>query len=594
MNDFPNFDARAQAAMLAAAIGDALGWPQENRSGRVGGKRGIKPQLEFNEWRRRAGGQFANHEEVIGAGEYSDDTQLIAAMGRCLLSGHDWWARWTETELPLWVLYERGGGRATKRAAQAWAKGALPWRGETSQRYFAAGGNGVAMRVLPHLLRGDDDFVGVSATIIADGIATHGHPRALVGALGYAYALWNALRRNERLAYGALIDRVRDDAEIWSRRESVAVVAPDWDDMADAGSGSYDEIWGKTVGEFVDLLDVCADAMGQGALSVDRETLAKLGTFDKQVSSAGTVTAAGAIFLASRYASRPAQGLIAAAFVQGGDSDTLASMTGGLLAAINGGDWLGPTTERVQDGAYLKRLARELLVGQAHDGHRQPEGRPRAILDRLEETEVGAELPLPDGRTGRLRDVVEHPTKSRNRIRTFVVETDDGQTLFFKRISRLPAPPEPKNIEPPAKKNASAASVSVPDGTGRRQRMVMALEVADLERSLAFWRDIAHLEVKRSEGWASVNGYLALFPTGSHPPESGSQLDMSYEAETAHPSQRIVVFVDGDELKGIRERLGRAVLPVAPLQTNGSKPIGVCCTDPDGNVVEFRASNGMG
>ena len=481
-------------------------------------------RLEFSEWRRRDGGQFASHEEVIGAGEYSDNTQLIAGIGRCLLSGKNWWSRWTDTELPLWVLYERGGGGATKRAAQSWAKAAPPWRGETSERYFAAGGNGVAMRVLPHLLLGSPEFNGVAATIVADGIATHGHPRALVGALGYAYALWHALRREDRLGYGALVEKVRDDAAIWSQRPSVGVVAPDWEEMADAGSGSYDEVWGKTVEELVDLLEVCADAIGQGALSVDHETLSKLGTFDKKVSSAGTITAAGAIFLASRYASRPGQGLIAAAFAPGGDTDTLASMTGGLLAAINGSDWLGAATDRVQDGGYLARLARTLVVGGA--GHRppDPEGRTRAVLDRLEEVEVGGELRLPDGRGARLRNVVEHATKTRNRIRTFVVETDNGQTLFFKRTTRLPAIAEPKKSDPATKQEASPVATREAEGAGagKRQRMVMALEVADLERSLAFWRDVAHLEVKRSEGWASVNGYLALFP--GREPSAGAGL----------------------------------------------------------------------
>ena len=72
---------RAEAAMLAAAVGDALGWPQENRASRVGGRRGVEPELEFSEWRRREGGSYAPHEETIAAGTYSDDTQLILATG---------------------------------------------------------------------------------------------------------------------------------------------------------------------------------------------------------------------------------------------------------------------------------------------------------------------------------------------------------------------------------------------------------------------------------------------------------------------------------------------------------------------------------
>ena len=588
MSDFLDFDTRAEAAMLAAAVGDALGWPQENRGGRIGGKRDVEPRLEFVEWRRRGGGRFANHEEVIGAGEYSDDTQLIAAVSRSLLAGSDWWSRWTRSELPFWLLYERGGGGATKRAAQAWTKGTPPWTGETRDRYFSAGGNGVAMRVLPHLLRRDGGFAEAAQAIVADGIATHGHPRALVGAQAYAFALWSALRRQQRLAYGALLEEVRNGVDVWSVRPSVDDVAPDWARAAKtAMEGAYDDIWEATVGEMTDLLDACLEGIGQGALSIDRETLAKLGTFDKRVSSAGTVTAAGAIFLASRYASRPAQGLVAAAFAEGADTDTLGSMTGGLLAAISGGDWLGGARELLQDDRYVARLARALVAGpQEGDSTRSAPDQARSFHGSLETTEVGGEMALPDGRSGRLRNLVDHPTKTRNRIRTFVVECEDGQTLFVKRITRLS-----NRAESATEAHASPAAA---EGARRRQRMVIAMEVRDLDESIAFWRDVANLEVKRSERYADVSGFLALFPAEQRGSVGRTQLDMEYEPRLTPPRQRIVVFVEGQEINAIKERLGKTALPVAPLLTNGDRPVGICCADPDGNLVEFRESNGIG
>src|SRR5215211_5272005 len=127
MPDVVDIRARAEGAMLATAVGDALGWPQEDRSGRVGGRRAVEPRLEFSEWRRREGGRYAAHEEAIGAGEYSDDTQLVLALARALRAGDSWWERLTEVELPFWLFYERGGGAATKRAARSWANGKPPW-----------------------------------------------------------------------------------------------------------------------------------------------------------------------------------------------------------------------------------------------------------------------------------------------------------------------------------------------------------------------------------------------------------------------------------------------------------------------------------
>lgn len=561
--------------MLAAAVGDALGWPQEDRSGRVGGSRGVKPQLDFVEWRRRSGGRYASHEVVVGAGEYSDDTQLIAAVGRSLLSGDDWWKRWTRLELPFWLFYERGGGGATKRAAQAWTKGSPPWEGASRDRYFAAGGNGVAMRILPHCLRGGDNFATVAQSILADGIATHGHPRALVGALVHAYALWGALRRRDRLPYGTLIDETRDQVAIWSdARATIDDIAPDWQKAAvQAEHGSYDDLWMRTVSEMIDLLTVCADAIRRGALSVDRETLQRLGAFDKRVSSSGTVTAASTLFLASRHASRAEQGLLAAAFSHGADTDTLASMTGSLLAAINGRDWLGSASERVQDGAYLLRLARELIDPATGDDRVLTHPDWNMFVQRLEQSQVGNDLRLPDNRSGLVRSIVNHPTKSRNTIKTFVVETYDGQTLFLRRIKRAP--------------QKSSATTHV-QGRRQRSRIGVALEIKDLERSIAFWRDIAGLDVTVTEQHASVHGHIALIPTARTDTTQAEQLSFALDKRLHRPQSWIVVIVDEGELQEIRKRLDRA-----GLGSDAATMRSVRCADPDGHLVEFRRRDGI-
>lgn len=110
--------AKAEGAFLALAAGDALGWPQEmprNTRGKC-----AKAHVDFEEWTRRGGGRFYPYEEVIHSGEYSDDTQLTLAVARSRIHhGPAWWKAFTRIELPLWILYERGGGGATKRAANA-------------------------------------------------------------------------------------------------------------------------------------------------------------------------------------------------------------------------------------------------------------------------------------------------------------------------------------------------------------------------------------------------------------------------------------------------------------------------------------------
>ena len=101
---------------------------------------------------------------------------------------------------------------ATKRAADAWIDGSTPWnlsrKPQAIKRYFDAGGNGVAMRVLPHIIRliESNDFKPIAVNVMRDGVATHGHPRALLGALVYSYALWSSLKRDTKLSYGKLVE----------------------------------------------------------------------------------------------------------------------------------------------------------------------------------------------------------------------------------------------------------------------------------------------------------------------------------------------------------------------------------------------------
>jgi ADP-ribosylglycohydrolase/catechol 2,3-dioxygenase-like lactoylglutathione lyase family enzyme len=587
---------RAEGATLATAAGDALGWPQEDRSRRIDAPRPVEPRLDFVEWRRRDGGRYAAHDEVIGAGEYSDDTQLVLAVARALRAGDQWWERLTSVELPFWLFYERGGGAATKRAARSWANGKAPWDDERRADYFGAGGNGVAMRVLPHVLRSrGDDFAQTASAVVKDGITTHGHPVALVGAVVYAHALWLALRRDGVLDYGALIAQMKVAVETWSPLP--ADLPADWLAAANADTGGdYLARWKQTVAAMVELLEVADAALKQGALSVDRETLDQLGAFEKRVSGAGTVSAASAIFLASRYASRPAQGLVAAAFAHGADTDTLAAMSGGLLGAINGRDWLDGIAKRVQDYDHLLRTARALL----HDDvEPQTQARPqelRRLWRRLAATKPQTEVSLPDGRHGVLVDVNDLPTKTRHDITVYVARTDDGQTLFLKRVARVKqSPTQPTRTKQPAR-SPTEEPRKTPEQDAlthvARRRAVVAVEASDLERSVGFYRDLLGLELtRRTSEFANFGGHiLVVLSNGSRPGQSRLDLD------TATPFERtpkIFVFVASAELESLHEQLTQARVPVKPVEAAGRRRH-FACLDPDGTVVEIRETNGNG
>lgn len=430
---------KAQGSILGAAVGDALGWPQELPRNNINKpKDKPTPSFQFQTWKRRSGGRYKPHLEVISAGEYSDDTQLIVCTARALLHGDKCWEYLTTTELPTWLHYERGGGRATLQAIRSWKEGCKPWENKKiSQKYFNAGGNGVAMRILPHCIAGvsDQTFHRVAHDIVANGVTTHGHPRALVGALAYGFALWKALRERKPLKYGKLIELLVGD-ESWLTLPDISSIFPTWRLAADtAVEGNYEDQWSSVTSEMWSLLEESLKSTDKGALSTSTELLSQIGCFSREKGS-GTITACGAIFLASRYAAEPRIGLIEAGFAYGADTDTLASMTGALLGAIVGTEWLGQLEQEVQDAKYLKAVCRTLLTKTREYEHYTPdESHPLDVVESLKKSKKDDIIDLPGFKSVSVLDTYLNESLSKaTRAQSWKVRTADDQTIYFKKI----------------------------------------------------------------------------------------------------------------------------------------------------------------
>ncbi len=571
---------KAIGAMLGAACGDALGWPNE----RVGKSRSKKlPHSrtpEFIQWFRRAGGRFYPHEELIEAGQYSDDTQLILCLSRSLQRGLNWRKYWTEVELPFWTLYECGGGGATKRAADSWIDGKAPWsEGRTPKdikKYFDAGGNGVAMRVLPHAIYfwSAANFQDVAQHIMLDGTSTHGHPRALVGALTYGYALWRALQRDERLEYGGIVNDLLNNLQNWSVIPDLSDKCPEWQQAANKHFPNYQKIWEETIQEIKSYLFVCKNELDKGALTIDDDVLHALRCFDRKVSGAGTVAAAAAIYLASRYAPNPIQGVIKAAFSIGTDTDTIASMTGALLGAINGIDWLSSLGTTVQDSAYITKIAEQLLS----DVHDIPENQIPQIRrttlrewsERLIRLEHGSRVTLPDGRKGVVYFGSDQIGKS-GRYKVFhrKVVFDDGQSLFFKKISRGEYGQE------------RLSNGDVAQTKSRIMNFGTKLPVESIEKSTLFYQNIFGLSVKKkSQGIISFHQGLVLAPK-------------NYCAEYLNNlGVRSLLYIEVVDIEKIYAQVKKQsnldiLTPIGPW--GNTSRLFFRCTDPDGNIVEVFA-----
>jgi ADP-ribosylglycohydrolase len=598
-----DYGARVRGAIVAAAVGDALGWPQETRSSIVGGQkaRNIRPEPEFRTWDRNSGTQFARYRETIEAGEYSDDTQLLLAVARSCLAGDHWLDWFTKIELPAWTLYRRGAGRAIIAAGRAWAAGYAPWtdgyqsknRRGTDQllTYFNAGANGVAMRIAPHVIVTiEDDPRELLGRVVADGVTTHGHPRALVGAVLHALAMRYALSRQGTLEYGDLLVALMEEYS-WQAPDWLdAALPPNWAKLYMATTGrSIEQSWGDVVAETMELLSIAHRSLARAALANDDETLGALGCYDKSRNGAGTVTAVAAAYIAARTAARPMTGLLRAAFLPRADTDTLASMTASLLGAIHGTGWLGLLADRVQDSPYLHGLSMALADMLTRPGVSRPDllfsdpatfamhGIRAKELDRFRRRLFDSEQAMP-------KEFVDHrpvtewdrfplvasgtASVARARLRTL-----DGQLLIVDDLSRAGH----VALAPNDRRGLSSAKVDIDTTSDREQRssgdVEISLQVSNMAKSLHLYRDILHLPVRREQD-------------GSVKVAQGFRLTELREKQSAstdvHWPSNLRIIIKVDDFQGAVQRAhASALIDVVRLdERQGSEQLSI--RDPDG------------
>ncbi|MGC4897378.1 ADP-ribosylglycohydrolase family protein [Micromonospora sp. DT31] len=565
----------ATGMFLGAAVGDALGWPQEARGGLIGGQKErdrVKPQMTFRSWIRHAGHYSSRYRDLVQPGEYSDDTQLLLATARACLAGDRWWQRLTEAELPTWLLYQRGGGGAVLRAAGAWASGRPPWdlgKSARSQdardRYRNAGANGIAMRIAPHVLWADTPRALIQR-VVRDGITTHGHPRALVGALVYAFALRHAAQTQATHGFGDSIGAAAggliDADQILQELPASWATSSELDHFADA--------WRDTNKEAQQLLEIIADSLQQGAMSNPESTLERIGCTDPKVNGSGTVTATAAIYLASRFAARPQGGLLTAAFLRKADTDTLASMTGAILGALHGIDWLGDLALTVQDAAYLVKIA-EHSQARIKDPHHWPEFQPRHLREGLKRTLLNASADnassklheFPDGRRFR---IAELKALDDGVLRTRL-QLSDGQTVLID----APVPDSPPPLAPADQQSGRRHDESsAPTATASADKDVspeaaVILAARSLTRSAAFYAQLIGRDIPVRSGTAHIGPGLLLQQQAADAP-----------IDTASVSVQITVSL----LSDVARRLG-----LKTQHGEGGPQDVLEVKDPDGRIV---------
>lgn len=352
------------SSALWAAAGDALGWMTElGDEETVSYRTGRRHVEETVDWKRRIGGRFGPT-VVLPAGTYSDDTQLRLSVSRAIRgSGEFDVTAFAKVELPVWLSYSLGAGRGTTAAAVNLAKSSVTWfsnyfSSREGRGYFSAGGNGAAMRIQPHVWKSKSlRFNEFAADILKDAITTHGHPIGFCGAVFHALSLAHALETRELPSaneWKGFINELRRLPEIVRNDEQLRLF---W-------LGPWEERNGKA---FENAVAIEADR----TLSLVTEArplleagpkeypsfLRVLGAFEEATRGSGTNTAIAAAGLASFGLDISIEDAVRlGANAIGSDTDTITSMAGAILGAVQGGEpkW------KLQDRSYIASEALRL------------------------------------------------------------------------------------------------------------------------------------------------------------------------------------------------------------------------------------------
>jgi len=420
---------RFEGALLGSAVGDALGWPIERLRSTKNPPFDL-PVTDYVSWRKLVGGRFWGYYDDIDAGEYSDDTQLTLAVARSLNnSGRFDPTAFAYAELPLWLQYERGGGASLKTAARNLLRQNCSWsdnRYVTKRAsYWETGANGAAMRVLPVALASIGNRNQGLHDAIFNSIITHGHPRAILGAVFFVLAVHFVLSNESPSQLSNLVDYVSSGFQETDRFIDAHESMVSWLSKH-PNPHVYLELWRATQHEILSYLKAIPDFLERRI-----EDYYKLvGAYDKATRGSGTGTVAAAIYLFAKYQSEPLRALFAAANEVNTDTDTIAAFVGGLIGARYGTSAFPEhLLNRIQDRAYLRDVAQRLSVvleQQKQEGMRRNEAGidKRDILLRLLAWEIGLHEMFWDAIS--VGGLITHPTLGRGRI-------EDKKTRDFRR-----------------------------------------------------------------------------------------------------------------------------------------------------------------
>jgi ADP-ribosylglycohydrolase len=330
---------------LWAAAGDAIGWISEltNLDGlirRIDDNYLLKPVS----WKRKVGG-YSGVTVSLPAGTYSDDTQLRLAVSRCIRDNGEFDIEsFAKIEIPVWLSYALGAGRASKAAATNLMRKDVTWFSNfysaNNSEYVNSGGNGTAMRIQPHVWssKGLLERAYINS-VVADSLVTHGHILAVCGAMLHADSLQFALVNNKApdpTAIESMIDNFSSIVEVINQNYQLRNFwLPNWESLSQKKLEDEIESIKKETKDYLkkavhanNKVSDSAECYKNAIRSLDCDKESRRGT--------ATNTALASSLLCYYFSElSPYEAIITCVNELGTDTDSIASMAGAILGCYN-------------------------------------------------------------------------------------------------------------------------------------------------------------------------------------------------------------------------------------------------------------------
>ncbi|PZR11257.1 MAG: hypothetical protein DI539_20830 [Flavobacterium psychrophilum] len=444
-------ETKYRGSIKLSAIGDALGWITEfeKTPNSLREKYETERIERFYSWKKNVGGRFLGFVDTIAEGSYSDDTQLLLSVARSIKSDgrvdNEYFAK---SELVNWLDYARGGGRTVKTAANKVARKSVTWysnfynfkvNGEL-QDYKDSGANGAAMRVLPIALANLGNIEKIKEEIFCNSIVTHGHPRAILGAMLYGYALNQIIvYRPEDFQWENYLTQIGSELP---NKLSLSFVnrteIQEWLKLWNKSKvNSFEKVYEETLIEIQSYLRTIYQSIRHGQSTI--ETLRKIGCLDSSTKGSGTATVVAGIFFAAKFHEAPAKGIIESVNALGTDTDSIASFTGGLLGALHGSSVVPDRWRHVQDADYLEQIANRLLEISEDRATKNPMisnlGLKKLNDPKLDDFSLDEPIEFTPLGKGKIISIKREPTLTRGKYNLIMeVHLDIGQSIFFSKL----------------------------------------------------------------------------------------------------------------------------------------------------------------